>query len=122
MFWLFPNTCENAAIFILRFNICIHLGTEDSTSTLVPDNVESQPTLGRWEDRHVCLLIESYLKFKVLIGQGNNTKKGVFDKIADEFNKHADIKVTGAVLKEVEKTGNETKRNRRQQQANGKGT
>ena len=24
-----------------------------------------------------------------------NTKEGVFDKLADEFNKHADIKVTG---------------------------
>ena len=34
-------------------------------------------------------------KFKGLIGQGNNTKKGAFDKIAAEFNKHADIKVTG---------------------------
>ena len=32
---------------------------------------------------------------KGLIGQGNNTKKGLFDKIAVEFNKHADIKVTG---------------------------
>lgn len=41
------------------------------------------------------MLIEIYLKFKGLIGQGNNTKKGVFDKIADEFNKHADIKGTG---------------------------
>ena len=41
------------------------------------------------------MLIEIYLKFKGLIGQGNNTKKDVFDKIADEFNKHADIKGTG---------------------------
>lgn len=75
--------------------ICIHLGTEDSTSTLVADSVQSQPTLGQWEDRHVRLLIESYLKFKGLIGQGNNPKKGVFDKIAVEFNKRVDIKVTG---------------------------
>jgi len=37
----------------------------------------------------------SYLKFKSLIGQRNNTNKGVFDKTAAEFNKHADIKVTG---------------------------
>ena len=74
--------------------ICIYLGTEDSTSSLVPDNVESQPTLGRWEDKHVRLPIESYLKFKGLIGQGNNTKKGVFAKIADESNTHTDIKVT----------------------------
>jgi hypothetical protein len=94
MFTVFLSTCKTPAIFIL-FNTCIYLVTEDSTTTSVPDNVQSQPTLGRWEDRHVRLLIESYLKFKGLIGQGNNTKKGVFDKIAVEFNKHADIKVTG---------------------------
>ena len=103
-------------------NICIHLVTEDSTSTSVPDNVQSQPTLERWEDRHVRLLIESYLKLKGLIGQGNNTKKGPFGKIAVEFSKLADIKVTGEQYKKVEKTGNETKRNRRQQQANGQST
>ncbi|CAH3196084.1 unnamed protein product, partial [Porites evermanni] len=53
-----------------------------------------QRTLERWEDKHVRLLIESYLQFKGLIGQAN-TKKSVFDKIAAEFNKHADIKVSG---------------------------
>ena len=40
--------------FFILFNVCIHLVTEDSTSTSVPDDVQSQPTLGRWKDRHVC--------------------------------------------------------------------
>ena len=72
-----------------------------------------QRTLERWEEKHVRLLIESYLQFKGLIGQAN-TKKSVFDKIAAEFNKHADIKIIRrAVLKKVEKTGIKTKGNRR---------
>ena len=41
------------------------------------------------------MLIECYLKFKGLIGQGNNTRKSLVDKIAVEFNKPANIKVTG---------------------------
>ena len=90
--------------FRAHVNICIHLGTEESTSTLVPANVKSQPTFRRWEDRHVRLLIERYLKFKGLIEQRNNTEKGVFDKLADDFNKHADVKSNKrAVLKKVEK-------------------
>ena len=76
-------------------NICIHLVTEDSTSTSVAHNVQSQPTLERWEDRHVRLLIKSYLKLKDLIGQGNNTKKGLFDKIAVEFNKRETLCARG---------------------------
>lgn len=41
------------------------------------------------------MLIECYLKFKGLIRQGNNTKKGLVDKIVVEFNKPANINVTG---------------------------
>ncbi|CAH3194650.1 unnamed protein product [Porites evermanni] len=76
---------------------------EGSTCSSLPEESDgltevqaSQPqrTLERWEDKHVRLLIESYLQFKGLIGQAN-TKKSVFDKIAAEFNKHADIKVSG---------------------------
>jgi len=39
----------------------------------------SQPsrTLERWEDKHVRLLIESYQKFKDLMGKANITKKSV---------------------------------------------
>ena len=55
---------------------------------------QPQRTLERWDDKHVRLSIESYLQFKGLIGQAN-TKKSVFDKIAAEFNKHVDIKVSG---------------------------
>lgn len=56
------------------------------------------------------------LKFKGLIGQGNNTDNGLFDKIAAEFNKHADVKVTG---KQVLRKWKKWKGNWRQQQANG---
>ena len=37
----------------------------------------------------------SQLEFKGLVGQVNNTEKGVPDKIAVEFNKHVNIKLTG---------------------------
>ena len=76
---------------------------EGSTCSSLPEESDgltevqaSQPqrTLERWEDKHVRLLIESYLQFKGLIGQAN-TRKSVFDKMAAEFNKHADIKVSG---------------------------
>ena len=76
---------------------------EGSTCSSLPEESDgltevqaSQPqrTLERWDDKRVRLLIESYLQFKGLIGQAN-TKKSVFDKIAAEFNKHADIKVSG---------------------------
>ena len=46
------------------------------------------------EDKNVCLPIEFYLQFKGPIGQAN-IKESVFDKMAAEFNKHADIKVSG---------------------------
>ena len=74
---------------------------EGSTCSSLPEESDSltevqasQPQRTRWEDKHVRLLIESYLQFKGLIRQAN-TKKSVFDKIAAEFNKHADIKVSG---------------------------
>ena len=95
-FLIFPaflSTCNKTPA--IYFCLYLYLVTEDSTSSSVLVNVQSQPTLGQWEDRHVRLLIESYLKFKGLIGQRNNTNKGVFDKTAAEFNKHADIKVKG---------------------------
>lgn len=92
---------------------------EGSTCSSLPEESDgltevqaSQPqrTLERWEDKHVRLLIESYLQFKGLIGQAN-TKKSVFDKIAAEFNKHADIKIIRrAVLKKVEKNWNQNKK------------
>ena len=85
-------------------SICMFtsLVMEGSTCSSLPEDSDgltevqaSQPqrTLERWEDKHVRLLIESYLQFKGLIGQAN-TKKSVFDKIAAEFNKHSDIKVS----------------------------
>ena len=92
-------------------NICIHLVTADLTSTSVPDNVQSQPTLERWEDRHVRLLIESYLKLKDLIGQGNNTKKGLFDKIAVAFNKRETL-----CAREVERDRSDPSRSIRPQE------
>lgn len=66
---------------------------EDSDGLTEVQASQPQRTLERWEDKHVRLLIESYLQFKGLIGQAN-TKKSVFDKIAAEFNKHSDIKVS----------------------------
>ena len=67
---------------------CSSLPVESDGLTEVQAS-QPQRTLGRWEDKHVRLLIESYLQFKGLVGQAN-TKKSVFDKIAAEFNKHAE--------------------------------
>ena len=58
------------------------------------DVAESPSVLERWEDRHVRLLTACYSKFKQLLGKGKTTKKGVFAKIADEFNLTSDMKVT----------------------------
>ena len=46
------------------------------------------------EDKDVCLPIENYLQFKGLIGQAN-IKETVLNKIGAEFNKYAEIKVSG---------------------------
>ena len=78
---------------VMEGSTCSSLPEENDSLTEVQAS-QPQRTLERWEDKHVRLLIESYLQFKGLIGQAN-TKKSVFDKIAAEFNKHADIKVSG---------------------------
>ena len=46
------------------------------------------------EDKDVCLPIENYLQFKGLIGQAN-IKETVLNNIGAEFNKYAEIKVSG---------------------------
>ena len=45
-------------------------------------------------DKDVCLPNENYLQFNGLIGQAN-IKVTVLNKTGAEFNKHADIKVSG---------------------------
>ena len=52
-------------------------------------------SLEKWEDKHVRLLIESYLKHKDLFGKPQQSKKKVFEKIAEEFNRTSDVVVTG---------------------------
>ena len=47
------------------------------------------------KDKHVRLLIESYLKYKDLFGKPLQSKKKVFDKIAEEFDRTSDVVVTG---------------------------
>ncbi|CAH3027945.1 unnamed protein product, partial [Porites evermanni] len=51
--------------------------------------------LEKWEDKHVCLLVKSYLKYKDLFGKPQQSKKKVFEKIAEEFNRTSDVVVTG---------------------------
>lgn len=43
----------------------------------------STENLEKWDDKHVRLLIECYLKYKDLFGKAQHTKKKVFDKIAE---------------------------------------
>ena len=88
------------------------------------DTSNKRRILEKWEDKHVRLLIESYLKYKDLFGKPQLSKKKVFDKIAEEFNRTSDVVVTGdqcfrkfkkleAKQKEIEdnnsKTGREKK-------------
>ena len=63
MFTVLSSRLTKLPPFFILFNVCIHLVTEDSTSTSVPDDVQSQPTLGRWEDRHVRRCKKTARKF-----------------------------------------------------------
>lgn len=63
------------------------------TSTLTTD--QPSKILEKWEDKHVRLLIECYLKYKDQLGKPQQTKKKVFDKIAEEFNRVSDVVVSG---------------------------
>ena len=59
------------------------------------DLTDQSNTLERWDDKNVRLLFECYQKLKGLLGKPNNTKKSVFNKIAEEFNLRSDLVVTG---------------------------
>ena len=59
------------------------------------DTSNKRRSLEKWEDKHVCLLVKSYLKYKDLFGKPQQSKKKVFEKIAEEFNRTSDVVVTG---------------------------
>ena len=59
------------------------------TSSLTTD--QPSKILEKWEDQHVRLLIECYLKYKDQLGKPQQTKKKVFKKIAEEFNRTSDV-------------------------------
>ena len=59
------------------------------------DTSNRRRSLEKCEDKHVRLLVESYLKYKDLFGKPQQTKKKVFEKIAEEFNRTSDVDVTG---------------------------
>ena len=64
---------------------------------MTPSLSTDQPSqnLEKWEDKHVHLLIECYLKYKDQLGKPQQTKKKVFEKIAEEFNRTSDVVVSG---------------------------
>ena len=64
---------------------------------MIPSLSTDQPSqnLEKWEDKHVRLLIECYLKYKDQLGKPQQTKKKVFEKIAEEFNRTSDVVVSG---------------------------
>ena len=109
--------CLKLYMFMSFVEDCSPVSGETSQIMYHPSPA-SQPsrTLERWEDKHVRLLIESYQKFKDLMGKANITKKSVFDKIAKEFNKHSDLRVTGEQClrkwKKLETKQKETEDNR----------
>ena len=59
------------------------------------DTSNKRRSLEKREDKHVRLLIESYLKYKDLLGKPQQSKNKVFEKIAEEFNHTSDVVVTG---------------------------
>ena len=48
---------------------------------------QSSQTLEKWEDKHVRLLIECYMKCKDQLGEPQQSRKKLFDKTAEEFNR-----------------------------------
>lgn len=67
------------------------ISTTDSQK-MTPSLSTDQPSqnLEKWEDKHVRLLIECYLKYKDQLGKPQQTKK-----IAEEFNRTSDVVVSG---------------------------
>ena len=59
------------------------------------DLTDQSNTLERWDNKNVHLLFKCYQKLKGLLGRPNNTKKSVFNKIAEEFNLCSDLVATG---------------------------
>ena len=59
------------------------------------DTSNRRRSLEKCEDKHVRLLVESYLKYKDLFGKPQQSKKKVFEKIAEKFNRTSDVDVTG---------------------------
>ena len=53
------------------------------TSSLMTD--QWSKILEKWEDQHVRLLIECYLKYKDQLGKPQQTKKKVFIKVAERI-------------------------------------
>ena len=51
--------------------------------------------LERWDDKHVKLLISCYGDHKHLFGKGKNTKREIFSRIANSFNRQSKLMVTG---------------------------
>lgn len=71
----------------------------DSQCELNPQFIPTPSTssaraLERWEDKHVRLLIASYMKFKDDFRKSQQSKKKIFEKIAQEFNLHSELIVT----------------------------
>ena len=84
----FPNVDMFSRVFL--FAVCDPY-CFDSQCELNPTPSTSS-ALERWEDKHVRLLIGSYMKFKDEFGK--SSKKKIFEKIAQEFNLHSDLIVT----------------------------
>lgn len=64
---------------------------------MTPSLSTDQPSqnLEKWEDKRLRLLIQCYLKYKDQLGKPQQTKKKVFEKIAEEFNRTSDVVVSG---------------------------
>jgi len=67
----------------------------DTVEFSFPAEEPSNNLLEKWDDKHVLLLIDCYMKYKDMFCKPQQTKKKVFEKIAEEFNRVSDVVVSG---------------------------
>ena len=67
----------------------------DAVEFAFPAEEPSNNLLEKWDDKHVLLLTDCYMKYKDMFCKPQQTKKKVFEKIPEEFNRVSDAVVSG---------------------------
>ena len=96
--WVFQAFSRLFVFHVLKVGVdslVQQISTADSqmSPSLSTDQPSQNPE--KWEDKHLRLLIKCYLKYEDQLGKPQQTKKKVFEKIAEEFNRTSDVVVSG---------------------------